>query len=161
MSVSLLLIPAVIAAVSAPAGTAAIGAASLWGAQHARTLQVETRMRDAGLLTHALGDLGAELDAVQNDMITARIGDVDLDLRRDATGIWQAHLDGVGRAVELDEAQSLMSALDQAYAARVQRAVVERIRERAPGAGMSLVSETVDDDAGVTLVLEVNRSDRP
>jgi hypothetical protein len=39
----------------------------------------------------------------------------------------------------------------------VQQALVQRLRERAPQAGMEIESETVEEDATVTMVLNVNR----
>ena len=38
-------------------------------------------------------------------------------------------------------AVGIVSAIDQAYGLQVQRAVVEKLKQRAPGAGMSVVSE--------------------
>jgi len=40
----------------------------------------------------------------------------------------------------------------------VQRAVIRRLEERAPEAGMRITSQSVDDDRVVTLVMEVERA---
>lgn len=158
MSVSLVLIPAIIAAATGASALGAAGALStaLGGGGAPSALQVSTRMRDASLLVSALSDLGAAVLPLDENRIDARIDDLLLELARTADGIWVAHVDSAIRQVTVDEANSLMLALDGAYARRVQSAVIERVRERAPGAGFTLVSEQRDDDDSVTMVLTVN-----
>lgn len=146
MSVSIVLVPLAIAAISS------------WQASRSETdaqgktfCQVGTRMRDMTLLAAALADTRAVVTA-SGDMLVADWSGVRAEFARDADGIWQAHFTG-----DIDEARAvgIVSAIDQAYGLQVQRAVVEKLKQRAPGAGMSVVSERVEADDTMTLVLEV------
>ncbi len=158
MSVSLLLLPAVIAAAMGGVGIGAAGAvgASLGGGA-AGTIEVATRMRDLGLLAAAVEDLGGTVGVQEASLLEASIADLSLRMTRGEDGIWAAHLTADGRELDIEEANAFILALDTAYAARVQRAVVERIRDRAPEAGLALVSEQRGEDDSVTMVLEVQR----
>lgn len=51
--------------------------------------------------------------------------------------------------------QGIVAAVDAAYGRRVQQAVLTRLRERAPQAGMTIASETVGDTDTVTVVLDL------
>ena len=169
MSVSLILIPAALAAVTAITAAGGIGALTqLGGARDAdsagteatddtgpRPIAVRTRMKDPDLLAAALRDIGAT-EVVQDGDITALIDGVELTMSRSAEGVWAAHFrraDGLELAEA--EAAALVEQLDAAYALRVQQTVAARIRERAASAGFELVSETRDDDDTVTMVLDV------
>jgi hypothetical protein len=168
MSVSIVLIPAAIAAIaSAAAGTAGavgVGAgvagviSSMRGAnaEDPATMQVRTRMKDRGLLAEALKDLGA-VDVEVGDQVAATVDGVQLVMQSTPEGVWVAEFTPVrgGEDVTTERATRLAERLDAAYAARVQAAVAERIRSRAGDAGLELVSETVDDDQSVTMVLNV------
>ncbi|WP_395639423.1 hypothetical protein [Pseudolysinimonas sp.] len=166
MSVSIILIPAAIAAIaSAAAGgaaTAGVGAgiagviSSMRGGGQSEVLQVRTRMKDRGLLAQALGDLGA-VDVEVGDEVAATVDGVKLLMQASPEGIWAANFTAVKGAPEVTTrvATELAERLDAAYAARVQTAVAERIREKATDAGLELVSETVDDDQSVTMTLNV------
>ena len=114
---------------------------------------VSTRMRDGVLLARALEDTGAAVTP-SDDALEIAWTDVTARFDRDADGIWSAHFDG---DVDEDRARELVGAIDAAYGRRVQSAVVERLRERAPAAGLRLDSETVAADSSVTLVLTVER----
>lgn len=143
---SLLLVPL------AMAGVAAVQAAADRRADG--VCQVRTRMRDADLLAAALRDTGATV-TLSADAATLAVvwPGATATFGRDAEGIWGAHFDGVGR----ERAVELVTAVDTAYGRRVQQAVLERLRDRAPAAGLRLESESVDDNAGVRLVFEVER----
>ncbi|MGX1810004.1 hypothetical protein ACWIGI_30175 [Nocardia sp. NPDC055321] len=146
MSISLVLVPLAVAA--------ATKAATAGGPTRSNTCTVSTRLRDPRLLTLALGDTGATATASGPDAIDAAWTDIVAQLRRGPDGIWQAHFTGTGdeqRCVEK------VLAVDRAYGQRVQAEVVHKLRDRAPRAGMTLVSETVDADRSVTMVLEVRR----
>ncbi|GFJ86952.1 hypothetical protein [Phytohabitans rumicis] len=73
---------------------------------------------------------------------------------RDADGVWSAHFTG-----EVDESRAveIVRAVDTGYGHQVQRAVLDRLRERAPAAGLWLESETTTEDDGVRLVFAVGR----
>lgn len=167
MSVSIILIPAAIAAIaSAAAGgaaTAGVGV-GIAGAITSMTrrdgrevdvVQVRTRMKDRGLLAQALGDLGA-VDVEVGDEVAATVDGVQL-LMQQTDGIWGATFTAAKGEPEVTTAVAtkLAERLDAAYAARVQAAVAERIREKATDAGLELVSEAVDDDQTVTMTLNV------
>ncbi|KUL24103.1 hypothetical protein [Actinoplanes awajinensis] len=147
MSVSLLLVPLALA------GAAAVQARADRRHDGVTVVQVNTRMRDVGLLADALRDTGAVVTTT-TDVLTGSWGEQTLAFRRDADGVWSAHAAGTTteRAVEL------VTAVDTAYGRRVQQAVLERIRDRAPAAGLRLESESVQDDASVRLVFEVEQA---
>ncbi|MEV0251792.1 hypothetical protein AB0H76_34745 [Nocardia sp. NPDC050712] len=146
MSISLILVPLAVAA--------AAKAASAGGSAQPNTCTVATRLRDPRLLTLALGDTGATAMQSGPDAIDAAWADLVAQLRRGADGIWQAHFTGTG-----DEQRCVdtVLAIDQAYGQRVQAEVLHKLRDRAPQAGMDLVSETQNSDRSVTMVLEVRR----
>lgn len=146
MSVSIVLVPIAIAAISA------------WQASKSETdvqgrtmCQVGTRMRDESLLVAALRDTHAAVTK-PGDTLVADWAGVRAEFGRDADGIWQAHFTG---DVDEERAVGIIQAIDQAYGLQVQRAVIEKLKERAPAAGMSVVSERVEIDDSMTLVLEV------
>jgi len=168
MSVSIVLIPAAIAAIaSAAAGGAAtagvgVGVAGLIrsmradGEENTSTLQVRTRMKDRTLLAAALRDLGA-VDVEVAENVAATVDGIQLVMTSTPEGVWAAEFTPARGAAEVTPARAtdLAERLDAAYAARVQAAVADRIRERAGDAGLELVSETVGDDQSVTMVLDV------
>lgn len=147
MSVSLLLVPLVLA------GAAAVQARADRRNDGVTVVQVNTRMRDVTLLAEALRDAGAVVTATA-EVLTAVWGEEMLSFRRDGEGVWSAHAAGMTteRAVEL------VTAVDVAYGRQVQQAVLERIRDRAPAAGLRLESEVVQEDASVRLVFEVEQA---
>ncbi|SCF34069.1 hypothetical protein GA0074695_5809 [Micromonospora viridifaciens] len=146
MSVSLILLPLAVAAVAATHG------ATAGRDQNGRVVcQVQTRMRDETLLTAALHDTAAAVTA-DGDLILADWAGVRATFQRDAEAIWSAHFTG-----EVDEqrAVDIVRAVDAAYGRQVQRAVLQRLREQAPAAGLRLESEQVTEDASVRLVFAV------
>jgi hypothetical protein len=110
-------------------------------------------MRDGALLAQALQDTGAAVTS-STDSLEISWTDVTARFDRDQDGVWSAHFGG-----DVDEARAreLVGAIDSAYGRRVQSAVLDRLRERAPAAGLRLDSETVEADSSVTLVLTVDR----
>jgi hypothetical protein len=111
-------------------------------------------MRDEGLLADALSDTGAVTGRSDANAFTAEWQGVTAAFTRDQAGIWSAHLTG-----EVDDARAtaIISAIDIAYGRRVQAAVLEKLRERAPDAGLRLESERVEDDDSVVMVLTVQQ----
>lgn len=118
--------------------------------------EVRTRMRDERLLAAALRETGAAVTADAHEIAALWQG-VRAAFARNANGVWSAHFTG-----EVDESRAveIVRAIDTGYGRQVQRAVLERLRERAPAAGLSLESETTTEDAGVRLVFAVARGGR-
>jgi hypothetical protein len=117
---------------------------------------VRTRMKDSTLLSDALGNLGASGITVSGSKVTADVDGVALTMTLTDDGVWEAHVEGQdGREVTVASASELLRQLDGAYAAMVQRAVAEKIRQRAETSGFDLVSETREADDTVTMVLNV------
>ncbi|GAA1195157.1 hypothetical protein [Pseudonocardia alaniniphila] len=150
MSISLVLLPLAIAAVTAVHTAKGSGV----DAQGRNVCEVGTRMRDTGLLAEALTDVGAGVRVENPHQLTASWHGVTAYFARDHEGTWSAHLTG-----EVDEsrARGIIASIDSAYGRRVQAAVLARLRERAPLAGLQVESETVSADDSVALVLSVQR----
>lgn len=117
MSVSIVLVPLAIAAISS------------WQASkketdvQGRTLcHVSTRMRDMTLLAAALSDTRAAVTAIGTTLVADWSG-VRAEFARDADGIWQANFTG---DIDEERAIGIVGAIDQAYglqAARCRREV--------------------------------------
>ncbi|GAA1573352.1 hypothetical protein GCM10009827_114100 [Dactylosporangium maewongense] len=146
MSVSLILVPLAVAAVSA-----AHGLRSGRDEQQQAVCQVQTRMRDASLLAAALRGTQAEVTETGEEIV-ARWKGTQARFTRGEDEIWAAHFTG-----DVDEARAvdIVRAIDAGYGLQVQRAVLERLRERAPAAGLRLESESVAADSSVKLVFAV------
>lgn len=182
MSVTILLIPAALAAASLAGGTGLT--AALAARREARedgstssearngetrngetrsdeigtAVNVRTRMKDRDLLDAALADLGAVDVSVGEAEVSAHVDGHVLTMTLTDEDVWEAHFvreDGLD--ADTTVAEDVIARLDAAYARRVQTAVAERIRARADAAGFELVSETRDEDATVTMVLNVRQ----
>ena len=151
MSLSLVLIPLSIAAAAASQARRPRPS----DVEAGNEVRVESRMRDETLLVAALGDLGAAMSRTGDGALLARTPDRALTMRRDAAGLWNACF---AETWTPDGARAFVEDLDRAYGLRVQRAVIRRLEERAPEAGMRITSQSVDDDRVVTLVMEVERA---
>jgi hypothetical protein len=149
MSISLILIPAAVAAATAASGLA--GGRRGKG----RVVEVQTRMRDEALLAAALAETGA-VTATVSGAVVAEWAGVTARFERDPDGIWSAHFTGT----DADRAVEIIQAVDVAYGRQVQRAVLARLRERAPIAGLRLESEDSLADDSVRLVFAVEREIR-
>ncbi|MFE5291846.1 hypothetical protein ACFQ8T_06660 [Isoptericola sp. NPDC056618] len=115
--------------------------------------RVQTRMRDVRLLAAALADTQAVV-TWSAEALVADWQAIHAEFRRDDQGIWQVDMTG---DVDQDSATTIVKAVDLAYGRQVQRAVLTRLHERAPAAGLTVVSERVEDDDSVTLVLDVHQ----
>lgn len=146
MSVSLLLVPMAVASAAA-----VHGATAGQDSQGRIVCTVQTRMRDAHLLAAALRDTQATV-VTGDDEIIADWAGVRAVFRRGSDGIWSAHLSG---DVDTERAVDIVKAVDAAYGRQVQRAVVERLRERSATVGLRLESEQVTEDASVQMVFTV------
>ena len=148
MSLSLVLIPLSIA-VAAASQARQIRPSDVEAGNEVR---VESRMRDETLLVAALEDLGATVRRADDGALLVDTAGGGLTMRRDAAGLWNACFTGEWRP---EGARALVESLDRAYGLRVQQAVIRRLEERAPAAGMRISSQSIDDDRVVTLVMEV------
>lgn len=144
MSVELVLIPVALAAITS------------WKAGRAdRTsdgktvCSVSTRMRDQGLLEKALSDTRAVVQRYDDRLVATWEGVQATFVRRE-DGVWSAHLEG---AVDESRAIGIVMEVDRAYGRQVQAVVLERIRTRAPSAGLQVQSETRNQENDVTFVL--------
>jgi len=151
VSISIVLIPAAVAAATWVAGR------GQRREMDGRTvIGVSTRMRDVDLLTGALADTGAVVTSQTDDALVAQWSNVSARFHRDpavAGGAWQ--VDFLGEGTTEESVAEVVTAIDTAYGLRVQQAVLTRLRERAPLAGMSIASESVDDNDTVTVVLDL------
>ncbi|MFF5181864.1 hypothetical protein ACFY2Q_27910 [Micromonospora sp. NPDC000316] len=146
MSVSLVLVPLAVATVAAVRGATADRD------ERGRVIcQVQTRMRDEALLTAALRETNAVVTA-EDQEIVAVWDRAQANFRRGEDEVWSAHLTG---DVDEHKAVDIIRAVDAGYGRQVQRAVLDRLRERAPAAGLRLESETVADDSSVRMVFAV------
>jgi hypothetical protein len=159
MSVSLILLPDLLAAAVDGVADAAVRAEAREKARSraaASPVRVRTRMKDVGLLGQALASLGAAEVTTADGEVRGTVDDAVVALRLTDQGVWEAHVAGAhGQQVGEADAVALVEALDGAYAAMVQRAVAQKIRERADGAGFELTSEHVGRDDTLTMVLTV------
>lgn len=149
MSIELLLVPLVIAALGAAKAKVEGETSQGLGADGVR---VTSRLKDGGLVAAALGDLGAVLFRTESDAIEGSVGGKPFTFTRNEEGLWAARF---AEAWGQEGAVDLVTRLDTAYGLRVQQEVLRKIRARAPGAGMTIASETVDEDETVTLTLNV------
>lgn len=151
MSISIVLVPVAIAAVSA------------WHASRperdpvtGRTVVgVQTRMRDTGLLIAALADTRALVTPQHDSSLHVQWQNTYAHFHQDSDGVWQVDFSG---SVDTESATSIVKNIDAAYGRRVQQAVLTRLRDRAPTAGMSIRSESTDSSGTVTIVLDVNEA---
>ena len=99
---------------------------------------------------------GAVVTSQTDDALVAQWSNVSARFHRDpavAGGAWQ--VDFLGEGTTEESVAEVVTAIDTAYGLRVQQAVLTRLRERAPLAGMSIASESVDDNDTVTVVLDL------
>ncbi len=156
MSIEIVLLPLAIAAVSAWQAKREADAAGR------QVVSVGTRMKNEGLLEAALADTGATVSrddtglraewmAAPGAGTQARF--LQARFTRDANGIWVVRVHG---DATVEQATELVQMIDAAYGRRVQQEVLTRLRERAPEVGMTVESETVEEDDSVVLTLTVS-----
>ncbi|MEU7875023.1 hypothetical protein [Dactylosporangium sp. NPDC049140] len=146
MSVSLILVPLAIAAAAAHAG--------LTKGKQGTVCAVQTRMRDVNLLAAALRDTRAAVEP-DGDALVADWAGVRARFVRDERQVWAAHFTG---DVDEPRAVDIVRAVDAAYGRQVQAAVLARLTQRAPAAGLRLESRSVTPDRAVRLVFAVERA---
>lgn len=145
MSIEIILIPLAVAA---------------YGSWKARSMEkenvlfVETRLKDPELLALAIQSMGGSSIVVEGSNLKAVIGERKISFQPDPQGVLVAHLD----TKDKDEAVKLLLEVDKQYGYQVQSAVVKRIKERADGLGMNVVSQTSSDDGSINIILEEVRA---
>lgn len=157
MSVELLLVPLALAAAHAVGAVGGGVLASVGDSEAQReACVVQTRLKHPGLLVEALGDLGATITGTEP--VSGTFEGMSFSFIHHEDGTLSAHVDAGTGDEAVERAREFVLATDAAYAARVQQAVRDRVRERAGALGMTVESETVDADRAVTLVLNVGGS---
>ena len=92
---------------------------------------------------------------MQENEIAASLNSIYFTFTKNPQGIWAARF-VAGTSVEV--AEQIIGQIDKAYGIEVQTEVLRKIKERAPQSGMTLESETINEDSSVTLVLAVNQA---
>lgn len=115
---------------------------------------VETRMKNLELLENAMRNIGCTT-TMRKGEIAASLNTTNFTFKKNSQGIWAARFI-TGTSVEI--AEQIIGQIDKAYGIEVQAEVLRKIKERAPQSGMTLESETINEDSSVTLVLAVNQA---
>ncbi len=119
-----------------------------------RQVAVETRMKNQDLLQNAMKSIGCTTNMVKNE-ITASLNSNYFTFKKNSEGIWAANFVA---GTSVDVAEKIIGQIDKAYGIEVQAEVLRKIKERAPQTGMTLESETINEDSSVTLILAVNQA---
>ena len=133
-----------------PLAIAAYGSWKARSMERDNVLLVETRLKDSALLAKALQAMGGTSVEVDGGVVQAVLGIRKISFRADSNGVLTAH---VGTK-DQEEAISLLLEVDKQYGLQVQTAVVERVKQRANGLGMNLVSQINSEDGSINIVLE-------
>jgi hypothetical protein len=137
-----------------PLAIAAYGSWKARSMEKDNVLLVETRLKDPALLALALHAMGGTSIEVDGGVVQAVIGNRKLSFRSDSSGVLTAHVD----TKDQDEAVSLLLEVDKQYGFQVQEAVVARVKQRASGLGMNIVSQITSEDGSINMVLEEVRA---
>jgi hypothetical protein len=133
-----------------PLAIAAYGSWKARSMERDNVLLVETRLKDTRLLKQALHAMGGVSITVEGSKVSAEIGARKVSFSPDSQGVMAAHVDTKNH----EEAISLLLEVDRQYGIQVQTAVVEKVKQRASGLGMNIVSQMVSDDGAINIVLE-------
>ena len=150
MSLEIILIPLAIALVTKAHSKAQENTPNASSHQ----VNVETRMKNLELLQNAMRNIGCTT-TMQESEIAASLNSIYFTFTKNDQGIWAARF-VAGTSVEV--AEQIIGQIDKAYGIEVQAEVLRKIKERAPQSGMTLESETINEDSSVTLVLAVNQA---
>ncbi len=152
MSVEMLLIPIVIAAV----GTAGTGVSLLSSnkeiSESSGTLIYETKMKDTKLLKKALEVFGYE-PFLQKELIDITLGDYELIFQLNNQDIFEAVFQG---NVTEENAQKILSDIYDEYTKLVQEQVYHKVLENIQDYDIELESESVQDDNSIILTLNIS-----
>jgi len=137
-----------------PLAIAAYGSWKARSMEKDNVLLVETRLKDSALLTMALHAMGGTSVEVDGGVVRAVIGNRKVSFRSDSSGVLTAHVD----TKDQDEAISLLLEVDKQYGIQVQAAVIERVKQRAGGLGMNIISQITSEDGSINIILEEVRA---
>lgn len=150
MSLEIILIPLAIALVTQAKSKAKENALN----ESSHQVAVETRMKNLELLQNAMRNIGCTTTMHEGE-IAASLNATAFTFKKNSQGIWAARFIA-GTSLEI--AEQIIGQIDKAYGIEVQAEVLRKIKERAPQSGMTLESETINEDSSVTLVLAVNQA---
>lgn len=150
MSLEIVLIPLAIALVTQAKSKAKESALN----ESSHQVAVETRMKNLELLLNAMRNIGC-ITTMHEGEIAATLNATAFTFKKNSQGIWTARFIA-GTSLEI--AEQIIGQIDKAYGVEVQAEVIRKIKERAPQSGMTLESETINEDSSVTLVLAVNQA---
>lgn len=152
MSVEMLLIPIVIAAV----GTAGTGVSLLSSnkeiSESSSILTYETKMKDSKLLKKALEVFGYE-PFLQKELIDITLEDYELIFQLNKQDIFEAVFQG---NVTEENAQKIVSDIYDEYTKLVQEQVYYKVLENIQDYDIELESESVQDDNSIILTLNIS-----
>ena len=150
MSLEIILIPMAIALVTAAQSRAKENNTN----EASNQVGVETRMKNVDLLQNAMSNIGCTT-SMQETEIAASLNSLNFTFKKNSQGIWVATFEA---GTTFAAAEQIIGQIDKAYGIEVQAEVLRKIKERAPQSGMTLESETINEDSSVTLVLAVNQA---
>ena len=137
-----------------PLAIAAYGSWKARSMEKDNVLMVETRLKDSALLAMAIQAMGGTSVEVDGGVVQAVVGNRKVSFRSDSSGVLTAHVDTKNQ----DEATSLLLEVDKQYGIQVQAAVIERVKQRAGGLGMNIVSQITSEDGSINIILEEVRA---
>jgi hypothetical protein len=111
-------------------------------------------MKNLELLQNAMKNIGCSTTTHENE-IAASLNSLNFTFKKNSQGIWAATFQA---GTTFEAAEQIIGQIDKAYGIEVQTEVLRKIKERAPQSGMTLESETINEDSSVTLVLAVNQA---
>lgn len=149
MSVMIVLLPVAYLGPIVVAAAAAAIKAHEDRATQGTTLNVETRMKDLGLLSKAFESLGYAV-TIAGDELNATSESGEISFFKNEAGLWVSQF---SPDTNEEDARGILLALDSAYGIQVQKALLEKIQLRASSANLKIVSQETNYDESVTLTL--------
>ncbi len=150
MSLEIILVPMAIALITKAHSKATENVPNASSLQ----VNVETRMKNEHLLQNAMQNIGCTTNLAEG-AISASLNSIFFTFKRNEDGVWTASFVA---GTSMETAEQIIQQIDKAYGIEVQSEVLRKIKERAPKTGMTLESETINEDSSVTLVLAVDQA---
>lgn len=149
MSTGLELIPFALAVAGGAGIAVAAGSSQVVPDAPREVRSVSTRFKDGELLLEALGEGAGERDGA----IHGAVEGLPVAFATGPDGAYVAYFHG---EVAPAQAEAAVLGLDAAYGGLVQRNARDRVIAQAPGYGLSLEDETVEEDGSIVLTLQVS-----